>query len=736
MFRKNLSDFSEWVSWLQGNLERKCDPSTLKTTLIENQFSEESIDHEIKAFTDRLSYKPTDGIKISEPVNHAEIAHPKLVKPDNGLNVLKVQTNKLQLYLIEDFLTDSECVEIITTGEKQLRPSTLTLDDIEKSYRTSQTCDLGLLENPFIEAIDNKIFDALGIGEEFSEVTQLQKYEVGQEFKQHTDYFKPGTKEFEMNGLKYGNRTWTFMIYLNTVPLGGGTHFYALNKTISPKRGMAVVWNSLYGDGAVNPDTLHAGLPIEEGQKYVITKWFRERPNKVTSLPQELTEDQFAKGNLLLGENKYEMAIDCFTRAISIKPNHPAAFYNRGNALLGLSRFTDAINSFDQCISFNPKSAEAYFNRGIAQVALKQFAKAVHSFDRAIEIKPAFSGAFNNRGLAQQSLLHLKDAISSFDMAVNLDPKLFGARLNLSLCLLLSGDFKRGWKEFECRWDEGGYCSLENRNFSMPRWDGKESLKNKTIFLYGEQGFGDAIQFSRYISRVAQLGAKVIVEAPAALFQLFSHIEGITEIIKRGDAVPRCDFHYPLLSLPHAFNTDLSSIPSPQGYLKASKQKVAQWKKKIGKKNKPRIGLVWSGNTGHQNDQNRSIALESFISILGSEHDYVCLQNEIKEAEQATLLLHPEIQYFGPEITDFEDTAALCSLMDVIISIDTSVAHLAGALGKPTWLLLPQLPDWRWLLNRSDSPWYESMKLYRQTTVGDWAETLAEVKADLASLKK
>ncbi|MBU3614812.1 tetratricopeptide repeat protein [Polynucleobacter sp. Latsch14-2] len=734
MVKKKLNDFSDWVSWLQGNLERKCDPSVLRSTLIENQFSEDSIDQQIAIFENQLLLEPKDALKVIDLVDYRQIANPKLVQSDNGLNALKVQTNKLQLYLIEDFLSDSECTEIITTGEKQLRPSTLTLDDIEKSYRTSQTCDLGLLENPFIEAIDNKIFNALGIGEEFSEVTQLQKYEVGQEFKKHTDYFKPNTKEFEMNGLEYGNRTWTFMIYLNDVPEGGGTHFYAINKTIIPKRGMAVAWNSLYEDGAVNPDTLHAGLPIEEGQKYVITKWFRERANKVTSPPQDPTEDQFAKGNLLLGENKHQMAIDCFNKAISIKPDHPAAFYNRGNALLGLSRFDDAINSFDQCISFNPKSAEAYFNRGIAQVALKQFASAIHSFDRAIEIKPNYSGAFNNRGLAQQSLLHLKDAVSSFDMAVNLDPKLFGARLNLSLCLLLSGDFKRGWKEFECRWDEGGYCNLENRDFSIPRWDGKESLKNKMIFLYGEQGFGDAIQFSRYIPLVAQLGAKVIVEAPASLLELFSNIEGISKIIKRGDAVPNCDFHYPLLSLPHALSTDLLNIPFPQGYLRADKQKITHWKKKIGKKNKPLIGLVWSGNAGHHNDQNRSIALENFISVLGPEYGFVCLQNEIKETELPTLLAHPEIQYFGSEIKDFDDTAAICSLMDLVISVDTSVAHLAGALGKPTWLLLPQLPDWRWLLGREDSPWYESMKLYRQKTFGSWSDTLAEVKTDLLAI--
>ena len=218
MVNKNLSEFSEWVSWLQGNLERKCDATVLRSTLIENQFSEESVDQQILIFQDQLTSELDSAKKLSDPINHGEIANTRLVQPDNGLNTLKVQTTKLQLYLIEDFLSDSECEEIIAMGERQLRPSTLTLNDIEKSYRTSQTCDLGLLINPFIEAIDNKIFNALGSSQEFSEVTQLQKYEVGQEFKKHTDYFKPNTKEYEMNGLECGNRTWTFMIYLNDVP--------------------------------------------------------------------------------------------------------------------------------------------------------------------------------------------------------------------------------------------------------------------------------------------------------------------------------------------------------------------------------------------------------------------------------------------------------------------------------------------------------------------------------------
>jgi prolyl 4-hydroxylase len=274
---KDLKHSPQWVSWVDENLQKGCDPRELEGILIGNEFSPDSI---ALVFSE-LRVQVGHSVNSSSPpyhVDHEKIAKPYLTQPDNGYSVLQMNTGKLQLYLIDDFLSESECLEIMRIGESALKPSTLTLADIDASYRTSQTCDLGLLNFPSIEKVDNRIYAAMGINKSFAEVTQIQKYEIGQEFKEHTDYFKPGTKEFELNASVQGNRTWTFMIYLNSVLEGGGTKFFAIDKVIQPKIGMAVVWNSLYPDGLVNPDTLHAGLPILRGQKYVITKWFRERP--------------------------------------------------------------------------------------------------------------------------------------------------------------------------------------------------------------------------------------------------------------------------------------------------------------------------------------------------------------------------------------------------------------------------------------------------------------------------
>ena len=732
---KNLRSFPDWVDWLQGNLERQCNPSELKDILLQNQFSENSI-QELLTPLQNIPSLSAENTK-SQPtfiVNHQEISNPKLTQPDSGSCALKILTNKLQIYLIEDFLSEAECQEIIEMGQKQLRPSKLTLDDIESSYRTSQTCDLGLMNNPFIGVIDKKIYDALGIPQEFSEVTQLQKYEIGQEFKQHTDYFKPNTKEFEMNGLTNGNRTWTFMIYLNNVPRGGGTHFYAINKTIIPRRGMAVVWNSLYPNGEVNPDTLHSGLPIEEGQKYVITKWFRERPSNLPTPPQELTASYFACGNELLTAKDLLGAIDQFTLAVAQTPTHAPSYYNRGNALLELGKYEAALLSYEQAIQYDPNSDNAYFNRGIAYMALKHHEKAITSFDEVIKINPNYVGAFNNRGLCYQQLNKLQPAIASFQEVIKINPGLVDAHLNLSLCALLSGNFDLGWKEFEWRWADGGHCSPENRKFPQTMlWLGDRPLENKTILLYCEQGFGDALQFCRYVPLVAALGAKLIIETPSALKDLFMQFSNIAQVIKQGDPLPNFDFHCPLLSLPLAFKTRLENIPTPKQYLYADEAKIAHWEKKLGKKERFRVGIIWSGNQGHQNDLNRSIAFSNFANLIIEKVDFICLQTEIRENDKLSLEPHPTVQFFGPDIHDFSDTAALCSLLDLVITVDTSVAHLAGSLGKPTWLLVPYSPDWRWLLDRTDSPWYQSIKIYRQTAPGDWMEILSQVKQDLIS---
>ena len=298
--------------------------------------------------------------------------------------------------------------------------------------------------------------------------------------------------------------------------------------------------------------------------------------------------------------------------------------------------------------------------------------------------------------------------------------------------MLLDGQFAQGWQEYEWRWKKEGTIKTAGfRNFPQPLWLGAEPLRNKTILLYGEQGLGDTIQFCRYMSLVAKFGAKVILEVQRPLVKLLKNLEGVSHIIAKGDTVPAFDYQCPLLSLPLAFKTELNTIPPAAKNITSDNEKNSKWQSKLGGKSKPRVGLVWSGSTGHKNDHNRSLTLTELLPHLPSNVDYVCLQKELRDIDKVALEKNSHIQFYGDALEDFTDTAALCDLMDVVISVDTSVAHLAGTLRKPTWVLLPYSPDWRWLLDRDDSPWYPSAKLYRQEKIGNWNGVLEKLMRDL-----
>lgn len=261
----------EWLSWLRLNMERGCDLNELREILMRNRFSEQDIEAAIAGRNSKVDKKkPEPGKEL-----YVQLANLPLLSQDSELNIFQLVSEQLQLCVIEDFLSPEECAKVISLMSKQLRPSEVSTGD--RAYRTSQTSDLAQLSDPFVEILDRKISSALGINLTYSEGIQAQRYEVGQEFKAHTDYFQPGTSEYERFAGDFGQRTWTFMIYLNEVEEGGGTHFFAINKTFTPRSGMALIWNNLYPDGTPNPDTLHAGLPVEKGSKLIITKWFRDR---------------------------------------------------------------------------------------------------------------------------------------------------------------------------------------------------------------------------------------------------------------------------------------------------------------------------------------------------------------------------------------------------------------------------------------------------------------------------
>jgi tetratricopeptide (TPR) repeat protein len=443
----------------------------------------------------------------------------------------------------------------------------------------------------------------------------------------------------------------------------------------------------------------------------------------------------YNRGNVLKELGQLTEAVASYNQVILLKTDHLDAYYNCGVALYGLKQFDAAINSYDQVIELKPLDADAYYNRGVALNALGHLTAAIASYDQAIAIRPAYAEVYINRGVALKSLGQFDAAIASYDKALSFNPDNTEGHWNKSILNLLRGNFAQGWQDYEWRWKRDASLP-KNSGLSQPLWLGKESLNDKVILLHSEQGLGDTLQFCRYVKLVSDLGARVVLTVPKPLLGLLSELDGVDQLVAKGSALPAFDFHCPLLSLPLAFKTHLDNIPHPPHYLTSNASKVVQWQTKLGSKTKPRVGLVWSGSTTLINDHNRSILLADLVKHLPVDFQYVSLQKEVRDVDLSTLQSHPDISHFENDLNDFSDTAALCEAMDVIVSVDTSVAHLAGALGKRVWVLLPFDPDWRWLLDRTDSPWYPSAKLYRQAKIGDWEGVFHRLGADLVQAFK
>jgi hypothetical protein len=316
-------------------------------------------------------------------------------------------------------------------------------------------------------------------------------------------------------------------------------------------------------------------------------------------------------------------------------------------------------------------------------------------------LRPNYAEAYSNRGVTLMELKRPADALTSYDRAIRLKADLADAYWNQSLCFLLMGCFEKGLRQYE--WRKKLDKPIAARSYPQPLWLGNENIAGKTLFIYWEQGFGNTIQFCRYIKLAEARGTKIIMSVQSPLHGLLQHISPTIQVINSTEERSHFDYHCPLLSLPLAFGTRLETIPVEQQYLMADEELRVAWSVRLPPKTKPRIGVVWSGSLAHKND-NRSIELHQFIPIFSADADWTCLQKEIREEDLAVLQQIGRIAVFGDDLRDFNDTAALLVLMDLVITIDTSVAHLAGAMGKPVWILLPHNPDWRWLLDREDSP--------------------------------
>jgi hypothetical protein len=356
---------------------------------------------------------------------------------------------------------------------------------------------------------------------------------------------------------------------------------------------------------------------------------------------------------------------------------------------------------------------------------------AMSSYDQAIALEAGDAMAHYNRALLLQDCSRWDEALTSYDQAIAINPEFADAQYNRSLTLLLLGHFESGFRSFEWRWKNAGRLSIgKPRNFTQPLWLGG-SIAGKRLLLYSEGGLGDTLQFCRYAALSSARGATVLLEVQAPLCNLLANLKGVSQLVATGSPLPPFDYRSPLMSMPLAFKTTLDTIPAAPKYLHSDKAEVARWRTALGERSRPFVGLAWSGNSNNTIDHRRSIPLADWVAHLPSEFQYVSLQKDIREADKVTLKSSPLIVSFDNDLLDFVSIAALCECMDVVLSVDTSLAHLSGALGQPTWVLLPFTPDWRWLRDRDDSPWYPTMKLYRQRAVGDWDEVFARVATDL-----
>jgi hypothetical protein len=430
----------------------------------------------------------------------------------------------------------------------------------------------------------------------------------------------------------------------------------------------------------------------------------------------------YNRGNSLLHSNKLAEALENYNQAIAINPTYAAALSNRGNVLRAMKLLPEALASYGLAIALTPDNATVLNNRGVVWMEFNRPADALNDYDRALSIAPDYTEALYNKGNALLALGQLESASACFNRSVATAPDNADAHLNRALFLLATGDFEHGWPEYEWRWKQSSFKALHH--FSQPLWTGKEKLAGKTILLYAEQGLGDTIQFARYISMVTALGANIILEVQAPLKSLLSTVENVGVVVAQGEDIPPFDYHCMLMSLPFAFDSSRQSMPAPTSYLKAPSDKSTYWADRLGELPAPRIGICWSGNPDHKNDHNRSIPLQWLADRLPPEFTYISLQKELREHDREALKSNTKLLSFTEQLEDFSDLAGLIDNLDMVISVDTSVAHLAGALGKPLCILLPYSPDWRWMQTGESSPWYPTAKLFRQPALSDWESAI------------
>ena len=487
------------------------------------------------------------------------------------------------------------------------------------------------------------------------------------------------------------------------------------------------------------------GVALKEHGKFdeAITSY-----RQALSLKPDYAEAHNNLGAAFKEQGKLDEAIASYKHAITLKQDYAEAYYNLANALKIHGKTDEAIKSYKQAITLKQDYTDAYVNLGIIFQEQGKFDDVIACYRQAISLKPDYAEAHNNLGGALQEQGKLNEAIASFDRAIAIKPDYAEAHTNRSFTLLLTENFEQGWSEYEWR------LRAKNRSahtFQQPGWDGSP-LNGKSILVHAEQGLGDTIQFVRYLPMVRARGGYVIFKCQPDLLRLLRNYKGFDEIIEQiptNESAVQFDVHIPLLSLPGIFGTRLNTIPSDTPYIPVNSNLVSQWKLKLGNNDDYKIGIVWAGNPKHKGDRKRSCSLADFAPLADIPGlTFYSLQKGTVSVEAFNPPENMKLINLEGELNDFADTAAVITNLDVVISVDTAVAHLAGAIGKTVWTLLPFAPDWRWLQNRDDSPWYPrprqnaiglanglagraGMRLFRQTRPNDWGGVFEQVKKAL-----
>jgi methyl coenzyme M reductase subunit D len=403
---------------------------------------------------------------------------------------------------------------------------------------------------------------------------------------------------------------------------------------------------------------------------------------------------------------------------------------NTGVSLYELKRYDEALASLMRALEIEPDNLDVQVNLGNVLLELHRHDEALECYRKVVEARPGDQDVLMNMGNALREMHRYTEALPYYQAALDLDPACVEVHWNQALCFLAMGDFERGWEGFEWRWKSAAISDTQRR-FDAPQWTGAQPLASKTLLVHAEQGLGDTIQFCRYAPQLAALGATVLLEVQRPLARVLQGLGGVSRLVVRGETTPAYDYHAPVMSLPHAFGTRLDTIPAPRAYLAPDPALVERWRPVIEARRGFNVGIAWAGNPAYKNDHRRSMALGRLLDGLPAGINYWSLQKDV--APQDRELIERTGRVLTLEHNDFEHTAAQMSLMDAVVTVDTSIAHLAAALGKPTWILLPFSADWRWLWGRDDSPWYPSVKLFRQPSPGNWDAAMRAVAAHVSA---